>query len=164
VDEPVKSLAGSYSFNQRPDTLMQDHHRQIDETSLRRTAGPYICAKSSYGRIDGETSGGPNHSMIAMVLPTILGWSLMAESETKTAKILKHGRGQAVLLPKEFRLPGTAVRLRRVGRAILLEPLQRTAKDIDALFAEIDRLDGADFLREGRPEQPTHAAWAGDVR
>jgi hypothetical protein len=35
-----------------------------------------------------------------------------------------------------------------------LEPLQRTAKDIDAIFAEIDRLGGADFLREGRPEQP----------
>jgi len=78
----------------------------------------------------------------------------MAERETKTAKIFKHGRSQAVLLPREFRLPGTEVRVRRVGRAILLEPLHRTAKDIDAVFAKIDRLGGEDFLRGGRPEQP----------
>jgi hypothetical protein len=37
-------MARSNRFNQRPDTLMQDHHRQIDETPLQRTAGPYICA------------------------------------------------------------------------------------------------------------------------
>jgi hypothetical protein len=30
------------SSNQRPDTLMQDHIRQIDENLLRRTAGPYM--------------------------------------------------------------------------------------------------------------------------
>jgi hypothetical protein len=40
-------MAGSYSFNQRPDTLMQDHHRQIDETPLRRTAGPYIAPEAA---------------------------------------------------------------------------------------------------------------------
>src|SRR3984893_5976435 len=28
--------------NQRPDTLMQDRHRQFDEIFLQRTAGPYI--------------------------------------------------------------------------------------------------------------------------
>src|SRR6478735_1994488 len=28
--------------NQRPDTLMQDRYRRIDEILLRRTAGPYI--------------------------------------------------------------------------------------------------------------------------
>jgi hypothetical protein len=28
--------------NRRPDTLMQDRIRQIDENLLRRTAGPYI--------------------------------------------------------------------------------------------------------------------------
>ena len=39
-------MARGNRFNQRPDTLMQDHHRQIDETPLRRTAGPYICAIS----------------------------------------------------------------------------------------------------------------------
>jgi hypothetical protein len=39
-------MARSNRFNQTPDTSMQDHHRQIDEALLRRTAGPYICASS----------------------------------------------------------------------------------------------------------------------
>jgi antitoxin VapB len=59
-----------------------------------------------------------------------------------------------VRLPKEFRLPGTEVRVRRVGRGVLLEPVERDIKDIQAIFAEIDRLGGADFLPEGRPQQP----------
>jgi antitoxin VapB len=82
-------------------------------------------------------------------------WS-MAMSETGTAKLFMHGRSQVVRLPKEFRLPGKEVRVRRIGRAVLLEPVQggRDRKTIRAIFAEIDRLGGADFLPEGRPEQP----------
>jgi transposase len=38
----ISMMAGSTCFNQRPDTLMQDRIRQIDEITLRRTAGPYI--------------------------------------------------------------------------------------------------------------------------
>lgn len=75
-------------------------------------------------------------------------------SKTATAKLFKHGRSQAVRLPKEFRLPGEEVRVRRVGRGVLLEPLERSVEDIQAIFAEIDRLGGRDFLPEGRPEQP----------
>ncbi|HEY3778323.1 MAG TPA: AbrB/MazE/SpoVT family DNA-binding domain-containing protein [Rhizomicrobium sp.] len=75
-------------------------------------------------------------------------------AETGTAKLFKHGRSQAVRLPREFRLPGTEVRVRRVGRGVLLEPLERDVGDIKAIFAEIDRLGGRDFLPEGRPEQP----------
>jgi antitoxin VapB len=74
--------------------------------------------------------------------------------DTGTAKLFKHGRSQAVRLPKEFRLPGTEVRVRRLGRGVLLEPLDRDIQDIKAVFAEIDRLGGADFLPEGRPQQP----------
>ena len=75
-------------------------------------------------------------------------------SETGTAKLFKHGRSQAVRLPKQFRMVGTEVRVRRVGRGVLLEPLERDLKDIEAIFAEIDRLGAADFLPEGRPGQP----------
>lgn len=71
------------------------------------------------------------------------------------AKLFQHGRSQAVRLPKAFRLPGTEVRVRRFGRGVLLEPLDGADVDhIRAVFAEIDRLGGADFLPEGRPEQP----------
>jgi hypothetical protein len=34
-------------FNQRPDTLMQDPHRQLDKALLQRTAGPYIGSIST---------------------------------------------------------------------------------------------------------------------
>jgi antitoxin VapB len=74
--------------------------------------------------------------------------------ENGTAKLFKHGRSQAVRLPKEFRLPGTEVRVRRIGRSVLLEPMERSVKDIRAIFAEIDRLRSDDFLAESRPEQP----------
>jgi antitoxin VapB len=76
-------------------------------------------------------------------------------SEEATAKLFKHGRSQAVQLPKEFRLPGKEVRVRRVGQAVLLEPIEpsRDRETMDAWFAKIDREAGADFLPEGRPEQ-----------
>jgi antitoxin VapB len=73
---------------------------------------------------------------------------------TATAKLFKYGRRQMVRLPKEFRLPGTQVRVRRLGRGVLLEPVERSLADIRAAFAEIDRLGGKDFLPEGRPPQP----------
>jgi antitoxin VapB len=77
-----------------------------------------------------------------------------AMAESGTAKLFMHGRSQAVRLPKEFRLPGKEVRVRRLGRAVLLEPMERSLADIRAVFEEIDRLGGRDFLPEGRPEQP----------
>ncbi len=76
-------------------------------------------------------------------------------SETARAKLFMHGRSQAVRLPKEFRLPGNEVRVRRVGNAVVLEPIGRPDREtIRAIFAKIDREGGADFLPEGRPEQP----------
>jgi antitoxin VapB len=75
-------------------------------------------------------------------------------SKPGIAKIFMHGRSQAVRLPKEFRLPGKEVSVRRIGRAVLLEPVERDPETMTAVFAEIDRLGGAEFLPEGRPEQP----------
>jgi antitoxin VapB len=73
-------------------------------------------------------------------------------SETGRAKIFKHGRSQAVRLPKEFRMPGKEVSVRRIGRAVLLEPIGEPF-DMAAWWAKIDET-GGDFLPEGRPEQP----------
>jgi len=76
-------------------------------------------------------------------------------TEPGIAKLFKHGRSQAVRLPRAFRLPGTEVRVRRIGRGVLLEPIGRQhIEEIKATFAGIDRLGGAEFLPEGRPEQP----------
>jgi antitoxin VapB len=80
----------------------------------------------------------------------------MVMAETGTAKLFKHGRSQAVRLPKEFRLPGTEVRVRRVGRGVLLEPMERDASDIRAIFAALDRYRGIPFMEDGhrQPAMP----------
>jgi antitoxin VapB len=63
-----------------------------------------------------------------------------------TAKIFMHGRSQAVRLPKEFRLPGKEVSVRRVGNAVLLEPIDdKKPFDAEAFWAKIDALGGRDF-------------------
>ena len=72
-------------------------------------------------------------------------------ADTGIAKIFMHGRSQAVRLPLKFRLPGDRVRVRRVERGILLEPL---ITDIDAWFAELDRFADVPFIEEGRCQPP----------
>lgn len=41
-----------------------------------------------------------------------------------TTTLFMNGRSQAVRLPKEFRLPGTEVSIRRLGDGVLLEPVK----------------------------------------
>ena len=72
-------------------------------------------------------------------------------SNTAIAKLFMHGRSQAVRLPKEFRLPGDRVRIRREGTSLVLEPLE---SDIDAWFAEMDRFGDFPFFEEGREQPP----------
>jgi len=55
-------------------------------------------------------------------------------------------------------MAGKEVRVRRVGRGVLLEPIERNRDDIATIFAEIDRLGGAGFLPDGWPEQPAMPA------
>jgi antitoxin VapB len=71
----------------------------------------------------------------------------------KTAKIFQHGRSQAVRLPKEFRLPGTEVRVRRVGRGVLLEPLDAPF-DVKAWFDKLDEYLDDPFMPGGRQQPP----------
>ena len=42
-----------------------------------------------------------------------------------TAKIFKNGRSQAVRLPKEFRLKGAEVKIRKEGEKVILEPIEK---------------------------------------
>jgi antitoxin VapB len=72
-------------------------------------------------------------------------------SQSGIAKIVMQGRSQAVRLPPEFRLPGECVRVRRVKRGILLEPI---AADIDAWFGKLDRFAGVPFMEDGRRQPP----------
>ncbi len=67
------------------------------------------------------------------------------------AKIFMHGRSQAVRLPKAFRLPGTQVRVRRVGKTVVLEPIEM---DVQAWFAEMDKSGPFDIFPIGREQPP----------
>jgi antitoxin VapB len=69
------------------------------------------------------------------------------------AKLFRNGRSQAVRLPMEFRFPGEAVKIRRVGHGVLLEPM---TTDVEAWFREMDELRESGFMKEGRnqPKMP----------
>ena len=60
---------------------------------------------------------------------------------SKTAKLFRNGNSQAVRLPQEFRFPGSEVRIRREGDAVVLEPVIASTKE---WFAAIDRYSGSD--------------------
>jgi len=66
-----------------------------------------------------------------------------------TAKLFWSGRSQAVRLPKDYRFRGKEVRIRRLGSAVILEPL---SGDWDWLDAIVGKLDD-DFV-EAVNEQP----------
>ena len=66
-----------------------------------------------------------------------------------TAKLFKHGRSQAVRLPKEFRFEGTEVRVSKIGDKVILEPMQQDPMP----WALIDQTGDSPFMPEGR-EQP----------
>lgn len=72
-------------------------------------------------------------------------------ADTAIAKLFRNGRSQAVRLPQEFRFAGDRVRVRRVGRGILLEPLVTDAAE---WFSGLDQYDLEPFMAEGR-NQPT---------
>ena len=71
-------------------------------------------------------------------------------AERTTAKIFMHGRSQAVRLPKQFRLPGKEVRVRKVANGVLLEPIEKKF-DAKAWLAKVQALAGPDFCRMGVP-------------
>lgn len=75
-----------------------------------------------------------------------------------TAKLFQHGRSQAVRLPKEFRLPGTEVRVSKVGDKVILEPLEAPPFDVAAWRKRLDDLGAVEFLPEGLPEDAALAA------
>ena len=48
----------------------------------------------------------------------------------KTAKLFKNGHSQAVRLPKEFRMAGTEVYIKKQGEAIVLLPKEKSWKPL----------------------------------
>jgi antitoxin VapB len=67
----------------------------------------------------------------------------------ETAKIFWSGRSQAVRLPKEFRFDTDEVRIRRHGRAVILEPIANDWAWLDGIIGPLDD----DFARSAS-DQP----------
>jgi antitoxin VapB len=67
----------------------------------------------------------------------------------ETAKLFWSGRSQAVRLPRAYRVDGREVRIRRRGRAIVLEPVPDSWAWLDAVAGDLDE----DFVSAVR-EQP----------
>lgn len=65
------------------------------------------------------------------------------------AKVFWSGRSQAVRLPKQYRFECDEVRIRRVGNAVVLEPIVNDWTWLDAAVRELS----PDYLVEGR-QQP----------
>lgn len=67
-----------------------------------------------------------------------------------TAKLFWTGRSQAVRLPKEFRFEGEAVRIRRQGNAVILEPVAPDWAWLDGVAGGLDA--DATAAAEERPD------------
>ncbi len=70
----------------------------------------------------------------------------------KTARLFKNGQSQAVRLPKEFRLKGDQVLVKKIGNALVLLPLK---EPWTPLFESLSHFS-KDFM--ARREQPKQKA------
>ena len=70
-----------------------------------------------------------------------------------TAKVFWSGRSQAVRLPKEFRVDGREVRIRRRGNAIILEPVPETWEWLDRIVETVDKDFASAALEEPPPAE-----------
>jgi antitoxin VapB len=66
----------------------------------------------------------------------------------RTAKIFQSGNSQAVRIPKEFKLDGDKVEIRKRRNALVLSP---TKKSWAALIERLEKFTD-DFMKEGRKE------------
>ena len=67
----------------------------------------------------------------------------------ETAKIFWSGRSQAVRLPKEYRFDTDEVRIRRHGRAVILEPIAHDWAWLDRIIGPVE-----DDFERATCEQP----------
>ena len=68
------------------------------------------------------------------------------------AKLFQNGSSQAVRLPREFRFRGDKVRIRRVGKSIVLEPLM---DDPDAWLTELKNIPADPYFMKNRRQPKT---------
>jgi antitoxin VapB len=69
-----------------------------------------------------------------------------------TTTLFMNGRSQAVRLPKEYRMPGKVVSVRRVGDGIMIEPVAEQSWP-EGFFDAI-RISDDEFARPPQGETP----------
>lgn len=67
----------------------------------------------------------------------------------KTAKLFQNGKSQAVRLPKEFRMAGTEVYIKKQGESIVLLPKE---KSWDSLINSLDHFEKDFKMERNQPE------------
>lgn len=67
----------------------------------------------------------------------------------KTAKLFQNGKSQAVRLPKEFRMEGKEVYIKRQGEAVVLLPKK---KSWDSLINSLDHFADDFKMERNQPE------------
>jgi len=68
----------------------------------------------------------------------------------KTAKLFKNGQSQAVRLPKEFRMAGTEVYIKKEGEAIVLLPKE---KSWESLFESLNHFEKDFKIERNQPAE-----------
>jgi antitoxin VapB len=66
----------------------------------------------------------------------------------KTAKLFKNGQSQAVRLPKEYRMAGTEVFIKKQGNAIILLPKE---KSWEPLFESLKHFEKGFRIERNQP-------------
>jgi antitoxin VapB len=77
--------------------------------------------------------------------------------ESQTAKVIRNGPEHIVFLPWGVCLPVGDVRVTRVEKGILLEPIVTGTPNVDDVnrwFADLDRYAHIPFMEEGRQQPP----------
>lgn len=68
------------------------------------------------------------------------------------ARLFRNGSSQAVRLPREFRFDGDRVRIRRVAKGVLLEPV---TPDVVSWFEKLDQFNLDVFMDKTRRQPIT---------
>ena len=68
----------------------------------------------------------------------------------QTARLFWSGKSQAVRLPREFRMEGDEVRIRRDGTSVILEPVAKDWRWLDDIAGNFSE----DFFAAGRSQPP----------
>lgn len=68
----------------------------------------------------------------------------------QTAKLFQNGQSQAVRLPKQFRLEGNVVYIKRLGNTVVLIPMDNPW---NALFDSLNKFSDDFMLERNQPEQ-----------